>query len=210
MWSRLIGMGTVVLVFGNSLLFAQNQQNQPAQNSDASRAAQDEQDSGGKLTFNGETALLTVAIRPDQTAEFERVLSRLQAALKASTDPERRKQAEGWKVIRLSTPLPDGNIAYIHVIDPVVPGAGYGVMQILYDAFPDERQQLYELYRAAFVRNVALAVGSVAVDMNGAASTTSPASQPSTPAPPTQGQPSPSQPTPGQPSPGQPSTQPGQ
>jgi hypothetical protein len=68
--------------------------------------------------------------------------------------------------MRLSTPLPDGNIAYVHVIQPVVRGAGYGIMQILYDAFPEERKELYDLYRGAFVRNVALAVGSVAIDMN--------------------------------------------
>jgi hypothetical protein len=111
--------------------------------------------------------LLTVAIRADKTGDFERILSKLHAALMKSSDPQRQKQAAGWKIIRLATPLPDGNVAYVHVVDPVVPGAGYGVMQILYDAFPDERQQPYELYRDAFVRNVALAVGSVAVDMKG-------------------------------------------
>jgi hypothetical protein len=45
-------------------------------------------------------------------------------------------------------------------------------MQTLYDELPDERQQLYELYRGAFVRNLGLGVGDVAVEM---ASTASPA-----------------------------------
>jgi hypothetical protein len=39
------------------------------------------------------------------------------------------------------------------------------VMQILYDAFPDERQALYDLYCGAFAQNLALAVGNVAVTM---------------------------------------------
>lgn len=179
MWLRVFGGTASALLLMNAPLAAQVQQNQTAPTSDSVRSAQEEQDaSGSKLTFNGEIALLTVAIRPDKTADFERILSRLQAALMKSTDPERQKQAAGWKVIKLTTPLPDGNIAYVHVIDPVVPNAGYGVMQILYDAFPEERQQLYESYRDAFVRNVALAVGSVAVDMSA-----SPSSAPTTSAP---------------------------
>jgi hypothetical protein len=161
MWSRPLG----VVVFAVWLVAnapSAAQQNQTASNGESQDAA--------KLTFNGETALLTVAIRPDKTADFERILSKLRAGLMKSSDPQRQKQAAGWKVIRLATALPDGNVAYVHVVDPVVPGAGYSVMQILYDAFPDERQQLYELYRDAFVRNVALAVGSVAVDMKGLSS----------------------------------------
>jgi hypothetical protein len=34
-------------------------------------------------------------------------------------------------------------------------------MRILYDAFPDESRELYELYRGAFVKNLSLATGSV-------------------------------------------------
>jgi hypothetical protein len=40
-------------------------------------------------------------------------------------------------------------------------------MQILYEAFPEERQMLYESYRAAFAPNLSLATGMVAVDVAG-------------------------------------------
>jgi hypothetical protein len=119
-----------------------------------------------KLTFQGDVALLTVAIKPDQTAAFETVMKRVSEALKASSDPIRQKQATGWKVLKLPKPLADGNVAYIHVINPVVPDADYTVMQILYDAFPEERQALYELYRGAFAANLSLATGKVAVDLS--------------------------------------------
>jgi hypothetical protein len=153
-----------------------------------------------KLTFEGDTALWTVAIRPDKTADFERVMQRLREALMKSTDPAQRRQAEGWKVVRLSMPLPDGNIAYVHVVNPVVAGADYTVMQILYDAFPDERQMLYELYRGAFASNLALATGNVAVDlgMNPPGvppATETPAAPPASPTPPSPPTP-PSLPTP--------------
>src|SRR5688572_12823790 len=119
-----------------------------------------------KLTLAGDTALLTVAIRPEKSADFEQVMARMKAALLQSEDPKRREQAAGWKVMKLDKPLPDGNLAYVHVIQPVVPGVDYAVMQTLYDGFPDERQALYELYRGAFVQNLSLATGHIVLDMS--------------------------------------------
>ena len=119
-----------------------------------------------KMTLAGDTALLTVAVRPEKAVDFERVMSKMKAALLASEDPKRREQAAGWKVMKLEKPLPDGNLAYVHVIQPVVPDADYAVMQTLYDAFPDERQVLYELYRGAFVQNLSLATGHIVLDMS--------------------------------------------
>jgi hypothetical protein len=160
------------------------------QSSPPPQAAQPE----SKLTFEGDTALWTVAIRPDKTADFERVMQRLRDALMKSGDPARQRQAEGWRVVRLSMPLPDGNIAYVHVVNPVVPGADYTVMQILYDAFPDERQMLYELYRGAFASNLALATGRVAVDLGTQAPSVAPA--PATPGVPSASPTPPTPPTP--------------
>jgi hypothetical protein len=154
----------------------------------------DKDHSSNKFTLEGQAALWTVAIKPDKTADFERVLARLRDALLKSDKPERRQQAQGWTVLRLMTPLPDGNVAYVHDVRPVVPGADYSVMRILYDAFPDERQALYELYRGAFVKKVALATGSVVVEIHGDAGpeTPTPASPAATsPALPTSATPSP-------------------
>jgi len=118
------------------------------------------------FTFDSSVALWTVAVKPDKTRDFERVLARLRDGLQRSQQPERRTQAAGWKVLRLNTPLPDGNVAYVHLVDPVVPGADYTVMQVLYEEFPDERQALYELYRGAFAANLSLALGAQVIDMS--------------------------------------------
>jgi hypothetical protein len=146
-------------------------------------AAQPTQDAAGqaksqaqKLTFNGDVALWTVAIKPDKTADFERIMARVGEALSKSADPTRQKQATGWKIMKIDKPLPDGNIAYVHVISPVVPDADYTVMQILYDAFPEERQALYQAYRDAFAANLSLASGRVAVDLRPSAAATASAS----------------------------------
>ena len=118
-----------------------------------------------KLTFHGDLALWTVAIKPDKASGFEQIMTRVREALATSADPVRQRQAAGWKVMKIEKPLPDGNLAYVHVISPVVPDADYTVMQILYDAFPDERQALYDMYREAFAANLSLATGPVAVDL---------------------------------------------
>jgi hypothetical protein len=119
-----------------------------------------------KMTFDGDIALWTIAIKPDKTADFEQIMTKLREALRKSTDPQRRQQADGWTVMRVAKPLPDGNIAYVHIVNPVVKGADYTIMQALYDAYPDQRQAMYELYRGAFAQSLALATGSVAVDLS--------------------------------------------
>lgn len=118
-----------------------------------------------KLTFDGDVALWTVGIKPDKTADFEKVMAKLHEALLKSSQPDRKQQAAGWKVLKMAQPLPDGTIAYVHMINPVIRGADYTVMQTLYDEFPDERQALYDLYRGAFAKNLSLAVGNVVVDL---------------------------------------------
>ena len=117
------------------------------------------------LTFEGDTAYWAVAIKADKTADFEAVIAKLRDGLMKSGKPERRQQAAGWKIIKLSKPLPDGNVTYVHMVSPVIPGADYTVMQVLYDEFPEERQALYDLYRGAFANSLALATGNVVVDM---------------------------------------------
>ena len=123
---------------------------------------------------------ITVAIKPTKTADFERVMARVKEALSKSSDPAKQRQAAGWKVMKIEKPLPDGNIAYVHVISPVVRDADYTVMQILYDAFPEERQALYESYRDAFAANLSMATGRVAVDLTPGGATSAAAVTPDT------------------------------
>lgn len=127
--------------------------------------AQSEQPTRPMLTFEGDTALFSIAIKPDKASDFEQIMRRVHEALTKADKPERQQQAHGWKVFRMRQPLDDGSVVYVHMVHPVVPGAEYGVLPILYEAFPNERQALYELYRSALAKNLSLAMGSVAVDL---------------------------------------------
>jgi hypothetical protein len=94
-------------------------------------------------------------------------MMKVREALTKSEKPERKQQAAGWRVIKGATAMKDGNIVYTHVIQPVVKGADYGVMAILYEGFTDpaEQRNLYELYRGAFGANLGASTGTVAVDL---------------------------------------------
>jgi hypothetical protein len=100
--------------------------------------------------FGASAGLIFNAVRADSTDDFEVVLARLSEALEASPDPVRRQQAAGWRVFRVAEPGPNGSVLYVFVLDPVVPGADYGVARVLAEAFPDEAGALYALYSGAF------------------------------------------------------------
>jgi hypothetical protein len=158
----------VVVIAASSVVAAQS----PAVQEPAATQAQEPartQAEHQKFTLTGESALWTVAIKPDKTADFEQVMARVREALMNSDHEERHRQAAGWKLMKIDKPLPNGNVAYVHLISPVVPGADYSVMQVLYDAFPEERQALYDTYRGAFAQNLSLAAGAIVLDMTKAA-----------------------------------------
>jgi len=120
------------------------------------------------FTFDGDVALWTLAIKPDKTADFETIMAKVREALLKSEKPERKAQAAGWRVVKDMKPLPDGNIRYTHIINPVVKGADYTIVAILYEGFtdPTEQRALYEQYRLAFAQNYGASVGSIVADLS--------------------------------------------
>ena len=90
--------------------------------------------------------MLFSAVRAERALDFEAVIGYLQSALAMSTDPMVRAQAEGWKVYKATEPGPNGTLVYVFVLDPVVPGAEYGLGRILADAYPDKITEIWKLY----------------------------------------------------------------
>ena len=123
---------------------------------------------GQALTFDGDTAIVTVAIKPDKTAEFEQIMNDVRAALMKSEKPERKQQAAGWKVVKSATPMKDGTIVYMHVIDPVVKGADYTILAILYETTTDAAAQraIFEKYRDAFAASLGGGAFTTVVDLS--------------------------------------------
>ena len=109
-----------------------------------------------KLTFDGDAVIWMVTVKPDKTADFEAVMAALKDALAKSPNPEAQAQAAGWKVLKSARPQPDGTIVYTHLINPVVKGADYSVMQNIYATVtdPTEQRALFDKYAGSFGANL--------------------------------------------------------
>lgn len=120
-----------------------------------------------KLAFDGDVVLWQIAIKGDKTADFETLMGKVKDALTKSDKPERKAQAANWKVYKMAKPLPDGNVAYLLMIQPPVKDADYTLLNILYEAHADpaEQKALYELYRGAFAATLAAVPYSAVLDM---------------------------------------------
>src|SRR4026207_1509940 len=73
-----------------------------------------------KLGFTTPSGLLLVQVKPDQTAAFEELASKLQAALSTTSDAALKAQGAAWKIYKASEPM-GGNAAYGGVVDPAAP-----------------------------------------------------------------------------------------
>ena len=104
-----------------------------------------------KTTFEGDTAIVIYAANPGKDADYEQVIAKVKEALAKSTDPQAKDQLAGWTVIKLSKPLTqDGSSTYVHIINPVVKGADYSIVNIVYAGSTDEEKlAFYNLYKGA-------------------------------------------------------------
>ncbi len=120
-----------------------------------------------KFTIDGEIAVLSVTVNAAKSADYETVLAKLKEVLTKSEAPEAKQQAAGWKVVKASKPMADGNVIYMHIITPVA-GADYSVLQSIYAVIkdPTEQKSLYDLYVGTGAKNVSLVTGTVAADFS--------------------------------------------
>jgi hypothetical protein len=119
-----------------------------------------------KITFDNDVVLWAFAVNPDKTADYEKVLEKLKAALQKIERPEAKQQAAGWKVIKNSAPQGDGSILYVHVLNPVVKGADYSINNLVYEAFTDyaERKAFYDMYSTS-VKGAIFAIQGPVTDL---------------------------------------------
>ncbi|HEY8536498.1 MAG TPA: hypothetical protein VIL25_08605 [Vicinamibacterales bacterium] len=124
---------------------------QPAQEQGQPSAQQPQQQAQqNPFSFGSDAALLTYLIKPDKAEDFELVMGKLHEALTFSDKPERKQQAETWKVFKAAEPGPNGAVVYYHLMAPVLKGADYQPFKIINEVFPSEAQELYRRYRDAF------------------------------------------------------------
>ncbi|MCC6990736.1 MAG: hypothetical protein IT181_17145 [Acidobacteria bacterium] len=111
--------------------------------------AQDAAPAAPVLALDGDAATITVLIKPDKTAEFEAVLTKVKDALAKSEKAERKQQAAGWSVFKANQAV-NGNTAYIMFINPVVKGQEYDITRLIAEVFPVEVQEFFQKYKDSF------------------------------------------------------------
>lgn len=101
--------------------------------------------------FASDGGMVLNFIKPDKGPDFEAVIAKLKEALQKSEKPERKQQAQSWKVFKSPDPAAGGNLLYVFIIDPSVKGADYTVSNILAEAFPPaEVNDLYKKYADSY------------------------------------------------------------
>jgi hypothetical protein len=100
--------------------------------------------------FASDGALLLQFIKADKTADFEMIMAKVKEALNKSDKPERKQQAQSWKLFKAAEAGAGGSAIYVSIIEPAVKGADYTVSTILAEAFPTEANALYKTYAEVF------------------------------------------------------------
>lgn len=134
-----------------------------AQGAAAQDAAPAAQPAVQKLTYEGDAVIVVYAANPGKDAEYEQVITKLKEALAKSAEPTAKEQAAGWTVTKLAKSLDTaGGSTYVHVINPVVKGADYSIVNIVYAASNDEEKRaFYDLYKGALKGGIAQWSGSL-------------------------------------------------
>ena len=112
-------------------------------------AAQDTPKPPPVMSLDGDAAVITILIKPDQTAAFESVLAKYQEALAKNDNAARKTQLAGMKFFKSPAPAA-GNTMFIIYVDPVVKGEEYDITRVVTEVFPVEVKEIYEKYKAAY------------------------------------------------------------
>ena len=83
-----------------------------------------------KLGFTTDGGLLLIQIKPDQTAAFEELITKIKAGVAKSTDEAVKKQMASFKIFKSAEPM-GANALYVAMIDPTVKDTEYELFAIL-------------------------------------------------------------------------------
>jgi hypothetical protein len=146
-------LGLTASLLSATLTYAQNPpaQGQPA---DQAQPPAQSQPVSQPRVFPNDGGMVLNFIKPDKTADFELVITKLREALGKSDKPERKQQLDGWKIYK--SPDPAGaNVLYVFVIDPAVKGADYQVSNIIAEGFPPaEANDILKKYAEAYAQGM--------------------------------------------------------
>jgi hypothetical protein len=93
-----------------------------------------------RLTFTGPAGLLLVPVKPDQTAAFDEMATKLKASLSASTDEKLKAAGAAFKFYKAAEPMA-GNALYVVLVDPAVANTEYDFFMLFNKTLTPEQQR---------------------------------------------------------------------
>jgi hypothetical protein len=102
------------------------------------------------VTFTTDIGLVLHAVKAANVADYENMLTALQEALAASTDPDVHKMAAGWRVFKSADADAKANALYIHMLQPAVSGVDYRPSLWLDKLLSGAPPELLAKYRDSF------------------------------------------------------------
>ncbi len=99
------------------------------------------------LAFQNDAGLIIFYVKPDKTADFEELMTKLKDGLAKVDAPEAKQMLAGMKLFK--TPVAAGAqvASYVLFADPVVKNTEYRLLTLLYKAYPAEAQALYQKWQ---------------------------------------------------------------
>ena len=96
------------------------------------------------LVFNADRMLVVIRVAEAASVDFEVTMGKVKEVLAKSDKPERKRQAESWKVLKASEPQ-EGVLNFFFLLEKVEKGVSYDPFKILGEALPpDEVRVLFE------------------------------------------------------------------
>jgi hypothetical protein len=118
-------------------------------------------------TFDAGIGMVLFQVKASSAPAFEAAVVKIKAALVASKDPVRKRQAQSWQVLKSTEPVSgDDPIIYIFFMPVVVVDSDYDPLKILTEQFPADAQQFYDTMSIASLAINRLGLKKI-VDMAG-------------------------------------------
>jgi hypothetical protein len=93
-----------------------------------------------KMSFTGPAGMLLVPIKPDQTAAFEEMATKLKSSLTASADPGLKAAGAAFKFYKAAEPM-GGNALFVVLVDPSVANTEYDFFILFNKTLTPEQQR---------------------------------------------------------------------
>jgi hypothetical protein len=95
------------------------------------------------LVFQNDAGLIIFYIKPDKTADFEDLMTKLKDGLAKMDAPEAKQQAGSMKLFKNPVVANATVAVYVLFADPAVKNVEYWFLPILYKAYPNDAQALF-------------------------------------------------------------------